>query len=593
MSVGNVTQAVTFDDSVLTLVLGSNLDLGSNESRNGTGKTTIINALSYGLFGVPLTSIKKDNLINKTNSKGMMVAVEFEKDGHFYKIERGRKPNIFKFIVDAHETDNGTTDEMQGEGRNTQAEINKILGINSTLFKHIIALNTYTEPFLALRAHEQREMIELILGVTQLSEKAEVLNEIIDLWYELRAIREQIVKEVKSNIKEEEFRVKAQQEANAKIEKTIADLERRTTVWQKNWKKEVDELTLGIERLSKIDIEHELKQHELLDEFNEWINAKTQCKKELSLAEKALKHADNVRTSILNDLEQLKNKNCPLCKQDLHTDGHETLIKQKEKQLEDAQTQIDKAQSEHDAATAANTVIGHHKEKPSVSYSNIQHAHDHKNSLKNLKEKLETKQKEEDPYADQIKSLKETAWTDVSFDKLNELTDDLTHREFLKDMLTKPDSYIRKLIVEQNLKYLNNKLQKYLLDLGLPHSVKFLNDLTVEITELGRDLDFDNLSRGERNRLILGLSWSFRDVFENLNHPINLLCIDELIDSGMDTMGVEASMSVLKKMARERNKNVFLVSHKDELQSRVTDILQVTKENGFTTYETTKDFVLE
>ncbi len=579
MSVGNVTQAVTFDDSVLTLVLGSNLDLGSNESRNGTGKTTIINALSYGLFGVPLTSIKKDNLINKTNSKGMMVAVEFEKDGHFYKIERGRKPNIFKFIVDAHETDNGTTDEMQGEGRNTQAEINKILGINSTLFKHIIALNTYTEPFLALRAHEQREMIELILGVTQLSEKAEVLKESI--------------KEVKSNIKEEEFRVKAQQEANARIEKTIADLERRTTVWQKNWKKEVNELTLGIERLSKIDIEHELKQHELLDEFNEWINAKNQCKKELSLAEKALKHADNVRTSILNDLEQLKNKSCPLCKQDLHTDGHETLIKQKEKQLEDAQTQIDKAQSEHDAATAANTVIGHHKEKPSVSYSNIQHAHDHKNSLKNLKEKLETKQKEEDPYADQIKSLKETAWTDVSFDKLNELTDDLTHREFLKDMLTKPDSYIRKLIVEQNLKYLNNKLQKYLLDLGLPHSVKFLNDLTVEITELGRDLDFDNLSRGERNRLILGLSWSFRDVFENLNHPINLLCIDELIDSGMDTMGVEASMSVLKKMARERNKNVFLVSHKDELQSRVTDILQVTKENGFTTYETTKDFVLE
>ena len=579
MSVGNVTQAVTFDDSVLTLVLGSNLDLGSNESRNGTGKTTIINALSYGLFGVPLTSIKKDNLINKTNSKGMMVAVEFEKDGHFYKIERGRKPNIFKFIVDAHETDNGTTDEMQGEGRNTQAEINKILGINSTLFKHIIALNTYTEPFLALRAHEQREMIELILGVTQLSEKAEVLKESI--------------KEVKSNIKEEEFRVKAQQEANARIEKTIADLERRTTVWQKNWKKEVNELTLGIERLSKIDIEHELKQHELLDEFNEWINAKNQCKKELSLAEKALKHADNVRTSILNDLEQLKNKSCPLCKQDLHTNGHETSIKQKEKQLEDVQTQIDKAQSEHDAATAANTVIGHHKEKPSVSYTNIQHAHDHKNSLKNLKEKLETKQKEEDPYADQIKSLKETAWTDVSFDKLNELTDDLTHREFLKDMLTKPDSYIRKLIVEQNLKYLNNKLQKYLLDLGLPHSVKFLNDLTVEITELGRDLDFDNLSRGERNRLILGLSWSFRDVFENLNHPINLLCIDELIDSGMDTMGVEASMSVLKKMARERNKNVFLVSHKDELQSRVTDILQVTKENGFTTYETTKDFVLE
>jgi|TARA_B100000959_G_scaffold189275_1_gene198005 DNA repair exonuclease SbcCD ATPase subunit len=579
MSIGNVTQAVTFDDSMLTLVLGNNLDLGSNESRNGTGKTTIINALSYALFGVPLTSIKKDNLINKTNAKGMMCAVEFEKDGHLYKIERGRKPNIFKFIVDAHETDNGTTDEMQGEGRNTQAEINKVLGINGTLFKHLIALNTYTEPFLALRAHEQREMIELILGVTQLSEKADVLKETI--------------KEVKSNIKEEEFKVKAQQEANAKIEKTIADLERRTTIWNKNQDKEISDLQLGIDRLSKIDIEKELKQHELLDEFNAWITAKTATKKELSLAEKALKHSDNVRTSILSDLEQLKNKSCPLCKQDLHSNGHGTLIKQKEKQLKDANEQVDKAQSDHESATAASVVLGNHMEKPHVSYGNIQHAYEHKSNLENLKEKLETKQKETDPYAEQIENLKDSAWTDVSFKKLNELTDDLTHREFLKDMLTKPDSYIRKLIVEQNLKYLNSKLQKYLLDLGLPHNVKFKNDLDVEITELGRDLDFDNLSRGERNRLILGLSWAFRDVFENLNHPINLLCIDELIDSGMDTMGVEASMAVLKKMSRERNKNVFLVSHKDELQSRVTDILQVTKENGFTTYEVTKDFVLE
>ena len=130
-------------------------------------------------------------------------------------------------------------------------------------------------------------------------------------------------------------------------------------------------------------------------------------------------------------------------------------------------------------------------------------------------------------------------------------------------------------------------------ELGLPHVVKFKNDLDVEITELGRDLDFDNLSRGERNRLILGLSWAFRDVFESLNSPINLLFVDELIDSGMDNMGVEASMAVLKKMSRERNRNVFLISHKDELQSRVTDILQVVKENGFTTYEATKDFVLE
>ena len=113
----------------------------------------------------------------------------------------------------------------------------------------------------------------------------------------------------------------------------------------------------------------------------------------------------------------------------------------------------------------------------------------------------------------------------------------------------------------------------------------FKNDLTVEIQQLGQDLDFDNLSRGERNRLILGMSWSFRDVWESLYQNINLLFIDELIDSGMDTAGVESSISILKKMARERGKNVYLISHKDELIGRVTNVLKVIKENGFTSYD--------
>jgi DNA repair exonuclease SbcCD ATPase subunit len=119
---------------------------------------------------------------------------------------------------------------------------------------------------------------------------------------------------------------------------------------------------------------------------------------------------------------------------------------------------------------------------------------------------------------------------------------------------------------------------------GLPHTVVFQNDLTVEITQLGQDLDFDNLSRGERNRLILGLSWAFRDVWESLYQNINLLFIDELIDSGMDANGVENSLSVLKKMGRERSKNIYLISHRDELVGRVNNVLKVIKENGFTSY---------
>ena len=99
MSVGNNTQAVNFDNCQLTLVLGHNLDMGGDGSRNGTGKTTIINALSYALYGQALTNIKRNNLINKTNSKGMLVTLHFEKNGVDYRIERGRSPNILKFFI--------------------------------------------------------------------------------------------------------------------------------------------------------------------------------------------------------------------------------------------------------------------------------------------------------------------------------------------------------------------------------------------------------------------------------------------------------------------------------------------------------------
>jgi ABC-type multidrug transport system ATPase subunit len=165
----------------------------------------------------------------------------------------------------------------------------------------------------------------------------------------------------------------------------------------------------------------------------------------------------------------------------------------------------------------------------------------------------------------------------------------MQHQEYLLDLLTSKKSFVRKKIIEQNLTYLNSRLSFYLDSMGLPHTVVFQNDLTVEITELGRELDFDNLSRGERNRLILGLSFSFRDVYESLYSPINVLFVDELIDNGLDTIGVENSIALLKDMARRRNKSVWLVSHRDELTNRVSSVLKVIKEGGFTSYETTTE----
>ena len=183
-----------------------------------------------------------------------------------------------------------------------------------------------------------------------------------------------------------------------------------------------------------------------------------------------------------------------------------------------------------------------------------------------------------------MEELRDQALQEVSWDNINALTEMKEHMDFLYKLLTSKDSFIRKRIIDQNLAFLNKRLQFYLDRTGLPHQVVFQNDLTVEITELGRDLDFDNLSRGERNRLILSMSWAFRDVWESLYQSINLLFIDELVDNGLDAAGVESALGILKKMSRERHKNIYLISHKDELSSRVNNILKVIKDNGFTSY---------
>jgi DNA repair ATPase RecN len=215
----------------------------------------------------------------------------------------------------------------------------------------------------------------------------------------------------------------------------------------------------------------------------------------------------------------------------------------------------------------------------------------HQATVANLEQQIATKAVETDPYAEQIEEMKQQALREVTYDALNELTRLQEHQDFLLKLLTSKDSFIRKKIIEQNLSYLNARLTHYLDRVGLPHTVVFQNDLTVSIEELGRELDFDNLSRGERNRLILSMSWAFRDVFESLYQPINLLFIDEMIDNGLDTSGVENALALLKQMSRERQKSIWLVSHRDELAGRVENILKVVKEGGFTSYNTDVEIV--
>ena len=573
MSVGNQTQAVDFNRRDLTLVLGENLDQGGDDSgaRNGTGKTTIINALSYALYGQALTNIKRDNLINKTNGKNMLVTVDFELNGTRYHIERGRKPNVLKLQVGDAEIE-----EQQGDSRETQSAIEKMLNISHEMFKHLVALNTYTQPFLSLSASDQRDIIEQMLGITMLSEKAEKLKE--------------LGKQTKDMLTEEEYRIKAVEDANKRIEEQIDSLKKRQRLWHAKRDEDVKKLQSGIEDLAHIDIDSELANHKLLEDFYVQKKRREEAERWISSIDSDNDKQNKLIGKLDKEISLLEEHKCHACGQDIHDTTQEEILASKQEQKREAAMQIlanETQRVEHlDVLREGELGVA-----PQVFYDTIDDAYNHRTTVASLEKELAKRTEDEDPYSEQIEEMESQGIEQVSWDTINELARLRDHQDFLLKLLTNKDSFIRKRIIDQNLQFLNARLTYYLGHMGLSHTVRFMNDLTVEIQELGRDLDFDNLSRGERNRLILSLSWAFRDVWESLYHPINLLFIDEVVDSGMDASGVENALAALKKMSRDRNKSVWLVSHKDELGGRVNNILKVVKENGFTSYETDVEVV--
>ena len=676
LSVGQATQAVRIDKGELTLILGENLDLGGDGARNGVGKTTMIQSLSYALFGIPINSIRKDNLVNRTNGKNMMVTLEFSVDGIEYKIERGRKPNILKFYVNNDLQKN--TDDAQGENKETQQAIESVIHMSADMFKHIVVLNTYSEPFLALKTNDQRDIIEQLLGITLLSEKAEIIKNMI--------------RDSKDSIQQEEYRVKGIEEANKRVAEQIEALKRRQKLWKAKHDEDLAKLVDDHDELCKINIDTELlnhkelliwnKQKEQQDTYNALVARSTAWKQkhdtDVSISHKAylLKNEYDIDTELkawsdlkewlkdetdqktvaiaidtqtknitkekklieklVREIKELEDHKCYACGQDFHDDKHLEVTLEKTTLLENTKADLAMMEDHLEANQSSLKDIG---PKPTPSYKTeaeaIRHSGDvlnlkkvwenkkqesnpfseqlneltpivlrpqpvthydteteaieHRSTVNSLLAQITTKGNDTDPYAEQVVEMESNALQSIDFDAINKLTRTMDHQKFLLDLLVSKDSFVRKKIIDQNLSYLNARLTHYLDKIGLPHQVIFQNDLQVEITELGRELDFDNLSRGERNRLILGLSFAFRDVWESLYRPINTLFIDELIDSGLDTMGVENAIAILKDMSRRRQKSIWLVSHREELAGRVPSVLKVIKENGFTSYSTAVD----
>jgi DNA repair exonuclease SbcCD ATPase subunit len=707
LSVGNITQIIRLNDNWLTLIIGDNVDVGDT---NGCGKTTLLQAISYVIFNVPIMDIKLDNLVNNVNSKGMLVTLKFEANGKSYVLERGRKPSVLNFYID------GERNAAKGTNPNTQEDIEKVIGMSHLMFCHIIALNTYTDPFMKLSAPDKRKVIEELLGITQLSLRAASLKLLMD--------------DTKDKLRDEEARLKANADANTRIKQAIERTEAEAKAWQLSQDRQINALLAKAETMNLIEIETELSIFDQIDIWNgnkkdiddlrrfaqqevdtctselarlqkeivryqdesarvdngEIARLEAQAKRYLTESEENItvqlnrlaseaarrrKDADakvafseELEKSIVGLREQISNPDshtCSTCGQGLAGTEHlEAIMKrlsqqlvdqriQKKRTLIEADTLIDEADGidgEHEQTKEKHTlkkdearnksvaiqqdikvakaVLEQQKQiasgrvtelqemvvglrakklandgvlkeavdalvalggKPVSGYVNRDAVVSIQKERDVLLHQIEAEMAKPNVHLSKMEGLQSTLVV-IDYDHLNELNSSLKHEAFLYKLLTAKDSFIRKKIVDQNMMYLNNRLNLYLEKLGLPHEVRFMPDLTVEISLLGHDLDFEQFSRGEANRLILANFWSFRDVWQNLNHPFNLCFIDEVLDSGLSRVGTDAAVQILQDMARDHRKNIFLISHKEHLMETIDNVLVARKEDQFTTFTT-------
>ena len=185
------------------------------------------------------------------------------------------------------------------------------------------------------------------------------------------------------------------------------------------------------------------------------------------------------------------------------------------------------------------------------------------------------------PFIEPLEELQDFELDPIDLETINELTELSTHQKFLWKLLTKKDSFVRKALLNKNIPFLNSRLTHYLKDLGLPHNVEFTHEMTAQISQFGRTMDFGNLSNGQRARVNLALAFAFRDVLENIHGRINVCMLDEFLDVGLDAVGQQAAARMLKRKSRDENISLYIISHIADFESVFDQRIIVQLSKGF------------
>lgn len=567
LSYGNIVTEVNFDFKGTTLINGIDLDSVSNgKQSNGVGKTTIFNALVYALYDNAISDITKDKLINNINGKNMEVTCTFSKGNNVYRIERVRKGKGGTYVKLEENGVNITRDSSD----NTNKLIESIIGMPYSIFIIAVVFTASKRPFLELKTSEQTEIIEHLNGLTEISNRAEVLKE--------------QMKETNAELKQEEFRIEMLKKEHSRYKEQATIIQKRIDTWNVEHEKRLNDLQIEKETLGQIDFEQEITNHTTLEEY---IRRYTTTEAELKRAEKEMRELMTDHKNVTEDIQHLENHECPYCKQ--HYDDVKDKIKEKREDLELVERGISVYNQQIQELRAVSDDCSNHisELKKKVVTTSLAEARKLQLLASQLDQKIEDEKKATNPYEGSMADFEGINLDPISYEKMNSITKLIEHQKFLQKILTKKDSFVRKVLLDKNLPFLNKRLQQYLTEMGLHHKVEFTAELTTEISLRGRSLDFGNLSTGQRSRVNIALAMAFRDLSQKLHNPVNVCLFDEVLDIGLDSVGVQLAAKLIKRRAKEEGSSLYIISHREEVEGMFDKILTVQFENRFSTIRNT------
>jgi len=555
LSTGNQFIEIQLDRSSKTLVVGE----------NGAGKSTMLDALCFGLFQRAFRNIKKDQMINSINEKDCVVEVEFTIGQNEYKIIRGIKPNIFEIWC------NDVMLNQDAAQRDYQKHLEStILKLNFRSFTQVVILgNASFVPFMQLRARHRRQVVEEILDI-------EIFSKMNLLFREKQKNQDEIIKQSDFNCQLIDSKIESQKKhiedmsgnKQQTVDKKMIELQQAQT--------DIDNYQLDID---KVNIEKAELQKQILDE------SKTNNKyKQLHTLEAKL---ENTCSKHKKDLGFFQAHNdCPVCQQAIDEAYKSTMIAKKAEkiqELEGALGQIEKdIKSTEDRLDIINKTMVTIREKELL-------VNRYETSISEIKKYMANKQKEIDELED------ESFTTGVATGKLEELQEQLTAAESAKVKQKEQKNYldtarylmqdtgIKTKIIKQYLPIMNQFINKNLADMDFFVNFTLDEEFNETIKSRHRDeFNYHSFSEGEKLRIDLAILFTWREIAKLKNSTnTNLLILDEIFDSSLDASGTDEFMRILSnKLAKE---NVFVISHKgDTLLDKFPSILKFEKYKNFT-----------